>query len=278
MTKFNTMKRTIKTMIIVFCFFVPLLGQGGENYKAFNRLLRQTDIESFYTINELRVLFEDPLLVESEEVLDRFKRKPEKNKTYKEYKNIFLTEERVEKGVSFYLENKELFKKIMKDFGIDPLIIVAIIGVETNYGTRFAEYPVFVSLYTQATNLPQRRLWATKEMFELLVYCKEEGIDPFSVEGSYAGAFGFGQFIPSSFNKLSIDYNQNGKKEPYGWEDVLGSVAHYLKENGYPESYYNFSFRSKAWHAIRTYNRSDHYANTVIEFRNELARQVFLSM
>ena len=278
MTKFNTMKRTIKTMIIVFCFFVPLLGQGGENYKAFNRLLRQTDIESFYTINELRVLFEDPLLVESEEVLDRFKRKPEKNKTYKEYKNIFLTEERIEKGVSFYLENKELFKKIMKDFGIDPLIIVAIIGVETNYGTRFAEYPVFVSLYTQATSLPQRRLWATKEMFELLVYCKEEGIDPFSVEGSYAGAFGFGQFIPSSFNKLSIDYNQNGKKEPYGWEDVLGSVAHYLKENGYPESYYNFSFRSKAWHAIRTYNRSDHYANTVIEFRNELARQVFLSM
>jgi len=278
MTKFNTMKRTIKTMIIVFCFFVPLLGQGGENYKAFNRLLRQTDIENFYTVNELRSLFEDPLLVESQEVLDRFKRKPEKNKTYKEYKNIFLTEERIEKGVSFYLENKELFKKIMKDFGIDPLIIVAIIGVETNYGTRFAEHSVFVSLYTQATSLPQRRLWATKEMFELLVYCKEEGIDPFSVEGSYAGAFGFGQFIPSSFNKLSIDYNQNGKKEPYGWEDVLGSVAHYLKENGYPESYYNFSFRSKAWHAIRTYNRSDHYANTVIEFRNELARQVFLSM
>ena len=278
MTKFNTMKRTIKTMIIVFCVFMPLLGQGGENYKAFNRLLRQTDIENFYTVNELRSLFEDPLLVESQEVLDRFKRKPEKNKTYKEYKNIFLTKERIEKGVSFYLENKELFKKIMKDFGIDPLIIVAIIGVETNYGTRFAEYPVFVSLYTQATSLPQRRLWATKEMFELLVYCKEEGIDPFSVEGSYAGAFGFGQFIPSSFNKLSIDYNQNGKKEPYGWEDVLGSVAHYLKENGYPENYYNFSFRSKAWHAIRTYNRSDHYANTVIEFRNELARQVFLSM
>ena len=278
MTKFNTMKRTIKTMIIVFCVFMPLLGQGGENYKAFNRLLRQTDIENFYTVNELRSLFEDPLLIESQEVLDRFKRRPEKNKTYKEYKNIFLTEERIEKGLSFYLENKELFKKIMKDFGIDPLIIVAIIGVETNYGTRFAEYPVFVSLYTQATSLPQRRLWATKEMFELLVYCKEEGIDPFSVEGSYAGAFGFGQFIPSSFNKLSIDYNQNGKKEPYGWEDVLGSVAHYLKENGYPESYYNFSFRSKAWHAIRTYNRSDHYANTVIEFRNELAKQVFLSI
>ena len=221
---------------------------------------------------------DSPLLRESQEVLARFKRKPEKTKTYTEYKNIFLTEERIEKGVAFYFKNKELFKKIMTEFEIDPLIIVAIIGVETNYGTRFAEHSVFVSLYTQSVNIPQRRLWATKEMFELLVYCKKEGIDPFSVEGSYAGAFGFGQFIPSSFNKLSIDYNQNGKKEPYGWEDVLGSVAYYLKENGYPPNSYNFSLRSKAWHAIRTYNRSDHYASTIIEFRNELAKQVFLSM
>jgi len=278
MTKFNTVKQTIKTMIVIFCVFVPLFAQGGENYKAFNRLIRQTDIESFYTINELRSLFEDPLLKESQEILARFKKRPEKNKTYAEYKNIFLTEERIRQGTSFYFENKELFKKIMQDFEIDPLIIVAIVGVETNYGTRFAEYPVFVSLYTQSVSLPQRRLWATKEMFELLVYCKKEGIDPFGVEGSYAGAFGFGQFIPSSFNRLSIDYNQNGKKEPYGWEDVLGSIAHYLKENGYPPNSYNFSFRSKAWHAIRTYNRSDHYANTIIEFRNELAKQIFLSM
>ena len=278
MTKFNTMKQTIKTMIIVFCFLFSLFGQGGENYKAFNRLLKQTDIESFYTVNELRALFENPLLEESGEILERFKRKPEKNKTYEEYRNIFLKEERIKGGVAFCLENKETLKKIAKDFEIDPLIIVAIIGVETNYGTRFAEHSVFVSLYTQASRLPQRRAWATKEMFEFLVYCKEEGIDPFSVEGSYAGAFGFGQFVPSSFNKLSIDYNQNGKKEPYGWEDVLGSVAHYLRENGYPPNYHNFSFKSKAWHAIRTYNRSDHYANTVIEFRNELAKQVFLSI
>ncbi len=272
------MKETIKTMIIVFSFLVPLFGQGGENYKAFNRLIRQTDIENFYTINELRALFEDPLLQESKIILDRFKRKPEKNKTYQEYRNIFLKEERIKKGVAFFFEHTETLKKITNDFEIDPLIIVAIIGIETNYGTRFAEHSVFVSLYTQASKLPERRSWATKEMFEFLVYCKKEEIDPFSVEGSYAGAFGFGQFVPSSFNKLSIDYNQNGKKEPYGWEDVLGSVAYYLTENGYPPKYHNFSFRSKAWHAIRTYNRSDHYANTVIEFRNELAKQVFLSI
>jgi len=97
------------------------------------------------------------------------------------------------------------------------------------------------------------------------------------LEGSYAGAFGYGQFIPSSFNKLSIDYNKDGKKDPYDWEDVLGSIAYYLTQNGYPKNDYNFSFRSPIWRSIRTYNRSDKYANTIIDFRNELSKKVFLS-
>ena len=85
------------------------------------------------------------------------------------------------------------------------------------------------------------------------------------------------RFIPSSFNKLSIDYSGDGKKDPYNWEDVLGSIAYYLTENGYPEDNHNFSFRSQIWRSIRTYNRSDKYANTVIDFRNELSRRIFLS-
>ena len=100
---------------------------------------------------------------------------------------------------------------------------------------------------------------------------------PFSLEGSYAGAFGFGQFIPSSFNKLSIDYNNDGKKDPFSWEDVIGSVAFYLVENGYPKNDYNFTYKSKAWRAIRTYNRSDKYANIIVDLRNEIARNIFLS-
>jgi membrane-bound lytic murein transglycosylase B len=272
------MKLTIKTTAYVLFSSIFLFAQEtGKNYAVFNSLIRHTDIENFYTINELRRVFENPEVQELEEVLSRFKRKPEKTKNYKEYRTIFLNEKRVNDGVRFFFENKDLFKKIIQDFKIDPLIIVAIVGVETNYGEIHAEYSVFNSLYTQALNLPQRKVWATKELFELLVYCKEAGEDPFEVRGSYAGAFGYGQFIPSSFRRLSIDYNQNGKKEPYNWEDVLGSIAHYLKENKYPDDYNNFSFRSKSWQAIRTYNRSDHYANTIIELRNELAKQVFLS-
>ena len=176
-----------------------------------------------------------------------------------------------------YFENKEMLNKIMLEFDIDPLILVTIVGIETNYGKKYAEYSVFNSLYTQIVNLPKRSSWATKELFHLLLYTKDQNISPFQLEGSYAGAFGYGQFIPSSFNKLSIDYNKDGKKDPYDWEDVLGSIAYYLTQNGYPKNDYNFSFRSPIWRSIRTYNRSDKYANTIIDFRNELSKKVFLS-
>ena len=109
----------------------------------------------------------------------------------------------------------------------------------------------------QALNMPNRSKWATKEIAELLIFCNTNNIDPYGLEGSYAGAFGFGQFIPSSFNKLSIDYNKDGAKDPYNWEDVLGSIAYYLTENGYPKNDFNFSHKSKAWRGIRTYNRSE---------------------
>ena len=210
-------------------------------------------------------------------ILQRFNKKPEKIKTYKQYKAIFFTEERLNGGVDFYFKNKDLLNKIMLEFDIDPLILVSIVGIETNYGKRYAEYTVFNSLYTQIVNLPKRATWATKELYHLLLYSKEQNINPFQLEGSYAGAFGYGQFIPSSFNKLSIDYSGDGKKDPYNWEDVLGSIAYYLTENGYPEDNHNFSFRSQVWRSIRTYNRSDKYANTVIDFRNELSRRIFLS-
>ena len=170
------MKETIKTMIVFFSFLVPLFGQGGENYRAFNRLIRQTDIENFYTVNELRALFEDPMLQESKIILDRFKRKPEKNKTYQEYRNIFLQEERIQKGVAFCFEHKETLKKISEDFDIDPLIIVAIIGIETNYGTRFAEHSVLVlSLIHKPPNFHKGELGQQRKCLSFLFIVKKKG-------------------------------------------------------------------------------------------------------
>jgi len=263
----------IAKLSIIF-YATTLLGADKE--QIIKKIVSYTEDKKNPSTEYIINILEDKRLQVDEEVLGRFKNKPEKIKTYEQYKKIFFNEQRIVGGISFYKENKALIAKVAKEFEIDPIVIVAIVGVETNYGSKTTGFSVINSLYTQATKMPKRASWATREMAELLIFCSENNIDPFSLEGSYAGAFGYGQFIPSSFNNLSIDYSGDGTKDPYDWEDVLGSIAFYLTENGYPKNNFNFSYKSKAWKSIRTYNRSDKYANVVLDLRNEIAKNIFL--
>ena len=263
----------IVKLSIIFCATTL---QAIENDQIVKKIVAYTKDQKTPSVEYIINTFEDKRLQVDKGVIERFKNKPEKIKTYEQYKKIFFNKERIVGGVDFYKKNKKLISKVAKEFEIDPIVLVAIIGVETNYGLKTAEFSVINSLYTQAVKMPKRSSWATKEIAELLIFCFENDIDPFSIEGSYAGAFGYGQFIPSSFNKLSIDYDKDGKKNPFGWHDVIGSVAFYLVENGYPKNDFNFTYKSKAWKAIRTYNRSDKYANIIIDLRNEIAKNIFL--
>ena len=181
------MKLNIKTILyLYFCFSALFSQEKGKNYDVFNRLINETKIEEHYSINEIRTIFESPSLKESQEVIKRFNKKPEKIKTYEQYKAIFLTEERLSGGVNFYFEHKELLNKIMVEFDIDPLILVSIVGIETNYGKRYAEHSVFNSLYTQTINFPKRSAWATKEIFVFPRRKKVES-DPLPTKnGTYA--------------------------------------------------------------------------------------------
>ena len=263
----------IVKLSIIFCATTLM---AAEKNQIIKKVVAYTKGQEIPTVEYILNTLEDKRLKIDKKVIERFKNKPEKVKTYEQYKKIFFNEQRIMGGVNFYKKNKKLISKVAKEFEIDPIVLVAIIGVETNYGLKTTEFSVINSLYTQAVKMPKRSSWATKEIAELLIFCSENNIDPFELEGSYAGAFGYGQFIPSSFNKLSVDYSGDGKKDPYDWEDVLGSIAFYLTENGYPKNDFNFSYKSKAWRAVRTYNRSDKYANIVIDLRNEIAKNIFL--
>ena len=263
----------IVKLSIIFCATAL---QAIENDQIVKKIVAYTKDQKTPSVEYIINTFEDKRLQVDKGVIERFKNKPEKIKTYEQYKKIFFNKERIVGGIDFYKKNKKLISKVAREFEIDPIILVAIIGVETNYGLKTTEFSVINSLYTQAVKMPKRSSWATKEIAELLIFCSENDIDPFSLEGSYAGAFGYGQFIPSSFNKLSIDYDKDGKKDPFGWHDVVGSIAFYLVENGYPKNDFNFTYKSKAWKAIRTYNRSDKYANIIIDLRNEIAKNIFL--
>jgi len=261
--------------ILSIIFYTTIL-VGSDKVKIIEKVIYLTKDQRAPSAEHILDIFDDKRLEIDNVVLQRFNNKPEKIKTYEQYKKIFFNEQRINDGIIFYKKNKTLIAKVAKEFEIDPIVLVAIIGVESNYGLKTSEFSVMNSLYTQAMKMPKRSSWATIEIAQLLIFCSENNMDPFSLEGSYAGAFGYGQFIPSSFNRLSVDYNGDGKKDPYGWEDVLGSVAFYLTENGYPKNNFNFSYKSKAWWAIRTYNRSDKYANVVIDLRNEIAKSILL--
>jgi membrane-bound lytic murein transglycosylase B len=206
------------------------------------------------------------------EIADRFAR-PYEKKTWVEYRKIFVKESRIASGAKFYKENKKLISEISDKYSMDPFIIVTIAGVESNYGVHHSQFSVFNSLYTQIQEMPRRSKWATKELAEFLKYCFNDKLDPQEIGGSYAGAFGFGQFIPSSFTRYSIDYNNNGVREPYSWPDVLGSIANYLRMNGYESDSNNYEEDGDIWKAIYAYNHSDNYVMAVLELTEEIRKR-----
>ena len=105
-------------------------------------------------------------------------------------------------------------------------------------------------------------------------YCFNDQIDPQEIGGSYAGAFGFGQFIPSSFTRYSVDFNENGIREPYSWPDVLGSIANYLRMNGYLLNSKDYSKSGDVYKAIYAYNHADNYVMAVLELTEKIRDRV----
>ena len=206
------------------------------------------------------------------EIAEKFAR-PYEKKTWKVYRKIFVKDSRITAGAKFYKENIELIKKVSDEYKVDPFIIVTIAGIESNYGSHHSQYSVFNSLYSQIHDMPKRAKWASKELAEFIKYCYNDHLDPQEIGGSYAGAFGFGQFIPSSFNNFSVDFNEDGVRQPYDWPDVLASIANYLRLNGYTPNSNNYDRDGDIWKSIYAYNHADNYVMAVLELRNEIKNQ-----
>jgi len=204
-----------------------------------------------------------------DKILDRFS-KPYEKKSWTDYRKLFITESRIQKGVAFYTQYKNDLNSVSNQMNVDPFLILSIVGVESNYGRHKGKYTVFNALYTQIAKMPRRKQWATKEMIAFLVYCYSDSIPPHSIKGSYAGAFGYGQFIPSSFNAFAADGNGDGIRRPYDWVDVFASVGNYLVKNGYPVS--NNSDDKQVYKSIYAYNHADNYVKAVLELRDKLKK------
>ncbi len=160
--------------------------------------------------------------------------KPAESKAWYQYRPIFVTEARSRAGAAFWKENAALLDKAQKTYGVDPQIIVAIIGVETLYGRYAGKHRVLDAISTLAFGYPKRAEFFRGQLEEFLLLARDEKIDLDSAKGSYAGAMGMPQFIPSSYREYAVDFDGDGKRDLFGsTADVIGSVANYFKRHGW---------------------------------------------
>jgi len=167
-------------------------------------------------------------------ILDAIARPAEKTKSWHEYRDIFVTPARIAQGIEFRRANAAALARAEAEFGVSADVIVAIIGVETLYGRNTGSYRVADALTTLAFDYPPRGSFFRQELVQFLLLAREEGVDPLSLTGSYAGAMGYGQFIPSSFRAYSVDFDGDGKRDI--WRnpvDAIGSVANYFRRHGW---------------------------------------------
>ena len=167
-------------------------------------------------------------------IIEAISRPAEKVLTWPEYRAIFLTEARIAAGVDFWDAHADALADISKATGVPAEILVGVIGVETYFGRITGKYRVLDALATLAFDYPPRSPFFRKELSEFLLLVREEDMEATDATGSYAGAMGAPQFMPSSFRAYAVDSSRDGRRDIWSdWRDVLGSVANYLASHGW---------------------------------------------
>ncbi|MET0357094.1 MAG: lytic murein transglycosylase B [Cellvibrio sp.] len=167
-------------------------------------------------------------------IIDAISRPAEQSKTWKEYRPIFMVPSRIENGVKFWRENRAELERAQAEYGVPAEMIVAIIGVETLYGRNMGGYNVLDALTTLAFDYPARSPFFRSELENYFLLTREQKHSPTEFKGSYAGAMGYGQFMPSSYRKWAVDFSGDGFTDIWkSPSDAIGSVANYFKAHGW---------------------------------------------
>ncbi|MGV3344680.1 lytic murein transglycosylase B [Enterobacteriaceae bacterium LUAb1] len=149
------------------------------------------------------------------------------------YRNKFITPGNVQNGVVFWNQYQDALQRAWKVYGVPPEIIVGIIGVETRWGRVMGKTRILDALATLSFNYPRRADYFSGELETFLLMTRSEKDDPLMLCGSFAGAMGYAQFMPSSFQAFAVDFNHDGHTNLWDPEDAIGSVAHYFQQHGW---------------------------------------------
>jgi len=167
-------------------------------------------------------------------IIEAMTRPAERVSPWWEYRARFLTEQRIREGVDFWAQHRERLERVEQETGVAAPYVIAIIGVETFYGRIKGSWKVLDALMTLGFEYPPRGAFFRSELEQFLLLAREENVDPTAALGSYAGAMGAPQFIPSSYRRYAIDGGDDGLRNLFvDWDDIVASVANYFKVHGW---------------------------------------------
>ena len=224
----------LKIAFIVGCLWATS-SCAADNYSenpAALALIDQLVEEEGFEREELQQVFTEARRKES--ILEAISRPAEKTKPWYQYRAIFLNDRREREGVEFMQEHRDTLARAERETGVPAEIIVAILGVETYYGRIAGSYRVLDALSTLAFDYPRRSEFFTSELKHYLILTRDQGLDPAAMKGSYAGAMGYGQFMPSSYRSYAVDFDDDGVTDIWNNPvDAIGSIANYFKRHGW---------------------------------------------
>ncbi|MEH6358542.1 MAG: lytic murein transglycosylase B [Pseudomonadales bacterium] len=233
--KFN---KIVARVIILMAVVLPIQSWANEakgiSYEKHPEALKLIDEMVVEHAFDRQVLLDVFAQAQFKESIIQLMDAPAEGKPWKDYRPIFVTAKRAKGGREFMASHRETLLRAEQKFGVPAEIIVAIIGVETRYGKHAGRTRVLDALSTLAFDYPRRSTFFRKELKAFLLLTRDEQMNPQSLKGSYAGAMGYGQFMPSSFLEYAIDFDGDGRKDI--WQnpvDAIGSVANYFARHGW---------------------------------------------
>lgn len=155
------------------------------------------------------------------------------NGAWLRYRKKFITPDNVQNGVVFWNQYEDALNRAWQVYGVPPEIIVGIIGVETRWGRVMGKTRILDALATLSFNYPRRAEYFSGELETFLLMARDEQDDPLNLKGSFAGAMGYGQFMPSSYKQYAVDFSGDGHINLWDLVDAIGSVANYFKAHGW---------------------------------------------
>lgn len=228
------MRQLVLTIMLAtgLCGFAPVaLAIDISEYPQLRSLFAELQKRHHFAYDDLELLFQQ---VEIKPEIVEIMNRPGEARPWHLYQQQFVTIPSATRGGKFWRRHRRTLARAEKKFGVDAAIIVAILGVESRYGRAAGRIRTIDALTTLSLEFPRREKFFRRELIQFLLLAREQRLDPLSVKGSYAGAIGSAQFMPSSYRTYAIDFDADGRVDLMGSRaDAIGSIASYLKHHGW---------------------------------------------